>query len=404
MIIWFALLIPVVFVLFTCICFRRKVHVLETLLPFGAAVLLIGLCKYTTETIQTQDTEYWTGYVVEAIYQEPWTEEWDEWVPEQTDSKGRVTVPGHYEHHVAHHPSEWWLEDSNGIVLPISQEQYRGFVRKFGNEQEEDLWHANQTSWGDGDQWHTRYWNAYDTLSPVTTVHTYENRIQASHSVFRYADISDEEASHRGLFKYPHANNVLSVASILGGKNTEVANLELCKRNALLGRKKQVRMWILLFESPDQQIALDQEAYWQGGNKNEVVLCIGIDKQNKALWAHCFSWTDRKTALVHIRQSVKLQKPLDLPQVVNEMADIVYREFVRKQFADFSYLTVEPPWIAVVITYVLTALVCGGLCVRIVVNEIEQEDNYVYADWWNGVVLKLGLPNKWKAQVRWKTL
>lgn len=52
MIIWFALLIPVVFVLFTCICFKRKVHVLETLIPFVAAILLIGVCKYATVAIE----------------------------------------------------------------------------------------------------------------------------------------------------------------------------------------------------------------------------------------------------------------------------------------------------------------------------------------------------------------
>jgi hypothetical protein len=39
------------------------------------------------------------------------------------------------------------------------------------------------------------------------------------------------------------------------------------------------------------EIASRQRDYWAGGNKNEVVMCLGISK-GKIEWARGFGWAD----------------------------------------------------------------------------------------------------------------
>jgi hypothetical protein len=54
------------------------------------------------------------------------------------------------------------------------------------------------------------------------------------------------------------------------------------------------------------------------------------------------------------------------------MAGEVKKSFVRKQFKDFSYISVEPTSTAVAITFVLTFLVTIGLSIFAVKNGWRQ--------------------------------
>ncbi len=58
-----------------------------------------------------------------------------------------------------------------------------------------------------------------------------------------------------------------------------------------MGSTRNIRMWVLLFQSQPLEAALAQEARWVGSKKNELVLCISIDTENVIQRGHCFSWT-----------------------------------------------------------------------------------------------------------------
>ena len=74
MIIWFALIIPVLTVFAMAYMWRHKITWAEMFLPIGVSILLIGCSKFFSEMYQTRDIEYWNSYIVRATYYEDWNE------------------------------------------------------------------------------------------------------------------------------------------------------------------------------------------------------------------------------------------------------------------------------------------------------------------------------------------
>jgi len=370
MIIWGAAFIPIICAAILFFFFKKRVVWWELPLLL-ITIIFIALAKFGCEAVLTRDTEYWTGWVVEACYYEKWTEEWDEYIPEEGhyDSKGsyHVDVPAHWEHRIVHHPPHWEMKDSNDIILPINEEKYKHLVNLWKNQKETNLFHVNQTSRGDGDLWTTKY---KDIMVICTTTHSYENRVQASNSIFNFEYVKNEGR----LFEYPKITDHTRVPSILGspGERT-LANRQLCEVNAKLGKAKQVRIWILLYHDT-MDAAFEQEAYWKGGNKNEFIVCIGIDNNNNVKWSYIISWTEVERLKIDVRDFVNRQEKLDLPSLINYLDVEIRKQWQRKQFADFAYLTVEPPTWIVVLIYVFTLVTNAGLGMFIVLNEFKQED------------------------------
>ena len=372
MAIWFALSIPFVTCLILYFLFHHKTAWWELLIPFAVSFILIISMKFAVETSQTRDVEYWTGWVTEAQYHEKWTEEWDTYHPPTYDSDGNMTSAGYWEHHVQHHPPYWKMIENNGMGFRINEKYYKHLVSQFQNEREVNLSHMNQTSIGDGDMYVTKWNNKRDTMVVCTSTHSYENRIQVSDSIFNFPDVEDTT----GLFNYPEISDRTQVPSILGdgGPTLKSANRNLCISNAELGRKKQVRMWVLVFKNAPLQMAMDQECYWEGGNKNEMVLCVGVDDAYKVEWAYVFSWSESEKVKIDIRQFAQSQDTLDLNAIADNMADRVSEGFVRKPFAEFSYLTVVPPMWAVITVYVVTILLNAGIAVFATLNRFDSDN------------------------------
>ncbi len=387
MIIWFALIIPIIAAPILYFGFKRQIVWWELLIPVVACLVFIALMKFGVETCQTADTEYWTGYVIQANYQEKWTEEWDEYVPEQghTEYSGSgnnrtsryvVDCPAHWEHRIVHHPDEFWMEDNNGIKRDISREYYQELTKLWHNKYHKNVTHYRQTSWGDGGINWTVWDKKRDTMVVLTTEHQYENRIQASHSVFKFPKIEDK----KDLFEYPALGDETNVPSILGVSKSDSANRFLCTRNAEIGRERQVRMWILVYDNKPLQTAIDQESLWMGGNKNELVVCIGTNAQKEVKWSYVFSWTENERLKIDLREFVVKQKQLDLLAVATYMSDAASKQFVRKHFKDFSYLSVDPPVWSLWTTYIVTFLVTVGCSIWAVLNQFD-EANPTGDDW-----------------------
>lgn len=94
-----------------------------------------------------------------------------------------------------------------------------------------------------------------------------------------------------------------------------------------------------------------------GGNMNEFVVTIGIDDDRNVKWCYPFSWTKSERLKVDTRQFVMGQDKLNLQSLSYYLQEQVDNQFVRLDFRQFDYLTVEPPVWAVVLTYVLVIIV-----------------------------------------------
>ncbi len=347
---WTALVIPLLIALILRAWWDHKVTWWELALPLVLSVFLILGGKKGSDSMQLSDTEYWTGWVVRADYDDA-----DTYMVPVSDGNGNMHMVTRTD------PASWSMTDNNGIGRSITRTKYAWFVKQFGNEK----------GWGDK---HTVFKGGRNDMVPFTTMHSYENRTQVSKNVFNFEEI--ENPKELGLFDYPVVENYLSVPSILGngGPTTSSANKELTLRNAELGKKKEIRMWILVFKNQPFQTAIDQESHWQGGNKNELVLCVGVDDDYSVKWSYVFSWTEEEYLKINVRNFARRQETLDLNKVVAYMGDEVEKQWVRKKFADFSYLKVPLPLWAILTIFGIVLACNIGCCFFAIFNNCDPED------------------------------
>jgi hypothetical protein len=383
MIIFTALLVPIIASLVLFFFFKHKTVWWEFLLPFAAALIVGLIFKFAGEYSRTVDTEYWSGTIVKAEYYE----EWDEWISKTCsstcccDSKGNNCSTTYYDcSYRDYHPPYWKVTDNNGISKRVSQSEYIRLVKRFGNQKGVDLGRSYYRM--DGDKYIT-YWDKRDvTLECLVSKHTYENRVQASSSTFNFAEVDTNEIKLYGLYDYPEITGYYDQVNLLGKHPQWVAmNRKLEILNAKLGNKKQLKTFVLIFDGKLRDAGHKQEAYWKGGNKNEFVICIGLDGEGDVAWCYPFSWTEAQITKVDIRSFVEDQHKLDLNAVIDYSYTELEDNFVRKPFAEFSYLTVEPTGWQIFWTFIITLLINTGVVVFIVKNEFDEDSENRNARW-----------------------
>lgn len=378
---WAALLIPMLAGLVLHYGYRKQVVWWEVLIPMLPVLIIVPLVKLVAEVNQTRDYERHGGWCRKAIYEE----DWDEWITQLCtrtvdDGGGKSHTETYDCSYRLYHPPEWYLIDSNDYRVELTSQQFEWLAAKFGNRHFVDMHRHYYTD--DGDEYHTVWSGSLPTLQPVTTEHTYENRVQATHGVVDFPEITKAKAKELGLFEYPSVTDNLNDRAILGTlPKVDEANTILQVYNALKGRQKQIRVWVLIFHNKPLSIAFDQESYWKGGNKNEFVVCIGATDKNEGPWCHPFCWspdgnTSNDQLKINVRDLVQSRSGLgeSLPHIVDDITKRCDELFQRKQFCEFSYLTVDTPAWATWLVYILVILSTGALCLWIMGNE-TTEDN-----------------------------
>lgn len=374
MIIYGAILIPILTAIVLYLFFKHRTSWWEFLVPAAASILLIIGMKAAIEAVQVRSDEYWGSFVQRAEYYEAW----DEWI-EQTctrscccDSKGENCGTETYDcSYRLYHPPSWHIVTTTGEVINITSGQYKEIVSILGGDTFVDMHRDYYTI--DGDKYFCAWSNSDSSKAiPVTTLHSYENRVKAAdQSVFHFEKVSDELISKYKLFQYPPISDSYKQAAVLGdnSQDGQVANKKLQYINGKLGHSKQVKVFVLVFCDQPVQAGIYQKWLWSGGNMNEFVVCIGVDKLRNVKWCEPISWTRNEELKVRVKQFVQNQEKLNLCALSDFMQPHIKNGFQRLDFKEFDYLTVEPPAGAVVFTYILTLLINIGLSMWIIKNE-----------------------------------
>jgi hypothetical protein len=250
----------------------------------------------------------------------------------------------------------------------------------------------------DGDMYSSQWKGQLDLLEIITQEHTYENHVQASKSVFNYPEVTPEEIKQYGLFEYPAVINDYQ-HHILGTVDKD-AEHQMDILNGLLGSKKQLTSFIIVFRNKTVRAGELQEALWKGGNKNEFVVCIGVDGANNITWCRPFSWSEVAEPKITIRNFVHDQKTLNLSRLSEYMFTELSAKFKRKEFKDFEYLTIQmsPGQIqaAVITTIILNIIVAMWA----VYNDLEDTSDFI-SEKLNLKPLKDKIKAKWNQFAQW---
>ncbi len=292
MIIYGALLIPLIAAFILYKYFSRETVWWELLIPISISFIFIISAKSLIETVQVSSKEYWGSFVTEARYYE----DWNEYIHQTcTRSCGKECTETYDCSYVEYHPAEYQIATTTGEILNIGRNDYHRLVTLFGNENFKEL-HRNYYT-DDGDEYYSNWPGDSLKSFPVTTEHTYENRIKAAdQSIFHFATVKEPEIKQYGLIQYPEIASNYKMHVVLGDSSQDALNADKKVQyiNALLGHKKQVKIFVLIFKNQPIDAGLYQEWYWSGGNMNEFVVCIGIDGARNVSWCKPVSWTQNE--------------------------------------------------------------------------------------------------------------
>jgi len=375
MIIYGALLIPLIVAFILYKYFNRNVIWWEFIIPLAVSLLFTFIMKFTIEKVQVSSKEYWGSLVDRVEYYEPWNEYIHQTCTTTCccDSKGQNCSTKTYDcSYVRHHSAYWQIVSTNGEVVGISESEYNKIKQKFNNEQFAELDRNYYTQ--DGDEYYSKWANDSATAIPVTTLHHYENRVKAAdQSVFHFGEVSKTDVKKYSLKEYPKIFDNYKMQSVIGDSSEDaiIADKKFQFINGLLGHKKEVKLFVLIFKNQPIEAGLYQEWYWCGANMNEFVICIGIDKERNVKWCKPISWTRSETLKAEVKNFVQSQTKLNLQAIADYTQIQVDKQFVRRNFKEFSYLTVEPPVWAVILTYLLTILINVGISYWVIKNDYE---------------------------------
>lgn len=366
-------IIPFITALFLLIVFNRKMVWWEYLVLILPSLLFTLITQLIMVSVNSSDTEYLGGYVNRITYYEPW----DEMVRvrhTRTDSDGEEEV--YYTWEREYHSERYtYVDNESNWEHYLSKKEYEIIKKRMGDKAVFRDMHRDYHRI-DGDAYDIYWDKTVEHLYDITTPHSYTNKIKASqsHTIFKYSDISEEDAKELGLYEYPDIN-LMNQNPIIGRYASDRDKQRIKYINATYGKTHQFRVYMLFYEGKDIEISEQQKAYWQNGNKNEFVVCLGTQRDS-VVWCNPFSWCD-EPKLEALTRDYFIQNPkVDIDAYGKWLQTQIPTKWKRKEFSDFEYIHIglsKGQYIALIIIMILLNI---GISVFLVMNDIQNENGY----------------------------
>lgn len=383
--IWFTILIPIILSILTYYIFKRAIVWWELLLPMGVSFIFILIFKFGVEKSIVVDYEYRGAIITRARYYESW----ETWVSQtctrsyscNCDNEGNCqTCTETYDcSYCDYNAPKYIAYDNVGNEFTISQAKYQSLIKQWNKTPNFVDLHRNINNSGscgkDGDMYEVFWDGRIESSEASTWTASFENKVQASHSAFSYPEISQEQARKIGLYDYPKFYDYYKQPAILGLDSFYFSTSAIQKKfeyfNGNYGPKNKIHIFTLLFKNKPIDIAFKQEAYWSGGNQNEVVVCIGLNSDKSIDWVKPFSFCDNKRILINLREDIAELNTFNPDEVLKVYENNVSL-FKYKNFKDFDYLSVDMPNWALITAFIITSLISAGLLIWGVLNEFKN--------------------------------
>lgn len=375
--IWLSLLIPLITIIVLIVFYSKRIHWLEYIVLFTVPLLCIIGGKFCSVQSQIKDTEYWDSHTVISSYYEAWNERVSCRHPKYetrtrtvryTDSNGRshsrmetyqVRVGNMHMYDVDYHPENWNKQDNIGNRYSISKSEFEYLCTLWTNRVFKDMHRKYHTI--DGNAYYTTYDKVFDHTQPICITRSYENKIQCSKSVFNFQEVDKATKDYYQLYDYTDKPTY--------GVPYDYVNTRLAQYNGLNGSKRQLHMILCVYTNKPLEAGMFQESYWKGGNKNEFIVCVGVNNTN-ITWTKVISWTEVEDLKVRTAREIKEMGGYNPVKIVDYMGNNIPKTFIRKEFKDFNYISVEPTTSAVIWTFVITLLVTLGIAIFSIKNDI----------------------------------
>lgn len=339
-----AYLIPFLSCLLLSVAFHYQGEWTTYLWLWGIGELVAVVLHIVFHYNRTHATEY-LGSLVNSVHHE---EEWIELVPRtvtRRDSRGNTYTTVQIVEQ--RHPERYYFYTTRGTRLETNRLFFTYVLGRWTIPPVWDRWTDRRIKGGVryGSHQTMNFYspeNLYDDnrYISITEKHRYKNKIRNSNSIFRFRKIAGKEARNLNLYDYPGFSDY-DIPCILDRENKiPWETKEKFRRfNGAFACANQMRLFVLVFNSSETTAAtaVFQREYWQGGNKNEFVVCLGVNSDNEVEWAECFSWADSKQLEAETTTWFLKNKNLNLDEFYSWFIQN-YSKWKRKEFSDFKYI------------------------------------------------------------------
>ena len=300
--------------------------------------------SFSMKSCNSTDTEYLSYYYTKLRH----TDKWNEYIHRTCTRRVKTgeTKDGEpiYEEeeydcsYVEEHPERWIAYDNDNSEIYLNEDEWKKIRDKWNVRSVfVDMHRDYYTLDGDAQDY---YWDKRkETIETYTQTHRYHNYIANSQSQFKLRDISSSEAKELGLYDYPKIENdeqnpIIGYSKFITTKDIK----ELQYINAIYGKSRQFRTYVLIYPDKSPSIVEDQRCYWQGGNKNEFIICVGVDSRtNELKWVNGFTWMDDETMLLKCRDEMSQEKYFSI-MGYSQWLQKNMKLWKRKEFKDFQYI------------------------------------------------------------------
>lgn len=338
--------------------------------------------------------EYLSGYALNVQHHEPWVERVER-TETYTDSRGNTRTRRVVDYR--HHPDVWVMPLNTGTGAYISSQVYDHFRLMWGTPEH---WinphHHNCVSGGGGQLYE---WNGvYEDAATHTYKGLYINYVTNSNSIFRKERLTKGDIEKYGLIDYPKIERRYLEQSVILRSPKLPKWVQFSPKsqrafqliNAFAGSRQQIHVFVLVFDAAQGiATALKQQAYWKGGNKNEFVVCLGIDisqidpkkshDENPrpiVKWCKAFSWCDALTLESATESYFIANKELHFAAFAEWLRGNIGL-WKRKEFKDFKYLGVRLSAKRKALVVAVTTLFCAAMVViTCAVAESNRRNDY----------------------------
>ena len=315
---------------------------------FGCGEATVGLLHWAFYRSFTSCQEYLGSRISSIHYEAPWTEIVVRYETKR-DSKGHTQTVRRVSY--VYHPEKYYFYTTIGSLFGMSSSFFCQIRDLWRVPMHRDRWRGANIRGGIRTGHHYNFFDLDPTRCsdisywvPVTETHSYKNKIRCSNSIFKFEKINKERARELGLIDYPVISGYDAPSVLSNDFNIPYYADDLFRKfNAGIAPGSQMRLYMLLFDyQKGIGISELQRIYWQGGNKNEFIICVGIDEAMTVHWARAFSWADEEQLEVEVAQELINMKHLDWMQLYRWLENNISR-WKRKEFKDFDYIHVSLP-------------------------------------------------------------
>lgn len=283
---------------------NKEYSVKEFIIQSIATIIYLTGTYYIlfSTTTDIRDHEFWNGEVSEFVKEERYEENYDCSTTKCKGSGENRTCRKVKKTCKRYIPEKRYIITTNDEKISFSKSKWIDINNVF-HAKETSKYRSRQTSSsrlrGEGDIWRA-YPKSNDNLA-TSVSHSYLNYIVAANknvlnqkSLKSDIDISIKEGSlreypitHEHRFGMTQLNRIIDTTGLI---NIDKYRELLDQVSIRVGKLKQANP-ILYFTNQPRSFKYLLESYWKGAKKNDVILIIGINSENKIVWTDSISWT-----------------------------------------------------------------------------------------------------------------